>query len=77
MKPVQDEKQRDFREKLEKASDDELREFCRRYIWLSAYANNNPHSDFHWMCDFCYDECKRRDKISTYTEEHSKLSEGA
>jgi hypothetical protein len=30
-------------------------------IWLSAYANNNPRSDYHWQCDACYDEWVMRE----------------
>jgi len=39
---------------------------CKDMIWLSAYAANNSHSDFHWQCDACHDECKSRDKIDIY-----------
>ena len=35
-------------------------------IWFSAYASNNPHSDFHWHCDVCYDECQKRGKQDIY-----------
>ena len=30
-------------------------EETERMIWLSAFANNNPRSDYHWRCDACYD----------------------
>lgn len=30
-------------------------------IWLSAYAANNPRSDYHWHVDVCYDELLKRD----------------
>lgn len=30
-------------------------------IWLSAYSNNNPRSDYHWHVDACYDELLKRD----------------
>jgi hypothetical protein len=30
-------------------------------IWLSAYAGNNPRSDYHWQCDACYDEWVKRE----------------
>jgi hypothetical protein len=33
----------------------------KKKIWLSAYANNNPRSDYHWHVDVCYDELVRRD----------------
>lgn len=37
-----------------------------RKIWLSAYANNNPRSDYHWQADACYDEAQRRGNVSLY-----------
>jgi hypothetical protein len=35
-------------------------------IWLSAYANNNPRSDYHWQADACYAESQRRGKPELY-----------
>jgi hypothetical protein len=35
-------------------------------IWLSAYANNNPRSDYHWQADACYAEGQRRGKPELY-----------
>ncbi len=37
-------------------------------IWLSAYANNNPRSDYHFMADACCDEANRRGKPELYTQ---------
>jgi hypothetical protein len=56
----------DFADKLFAASDDELFGLCDKYIWLSACANNNPRSDYHWMADATYDECVRRDTVHIY-----------
>jgi hypothetical protein len=67
----------EFMGSLEKMTDAELREAASRYIWLSAYANNNPRSDYHWMCDAVYDECRRRGKEDIYTQEHTKLVRAA
>ena len=39
----------------------ELEEKTEQAIWLSACANNNPRSDYHWQVDACHDECARRD----------------
>lgn len=49
------------------AMDDEtfVRE-VEQYVWLSAYADNNPRSDYHWMCDATYDEAKRRGNPDLY-----------
>ena len=54
-------------------SDQDLRKACDQMIWLSAYANNNPRSDYHWQCDACYDECKRREKPEIYSRAHAQL----
>jgi hypothetical protein len=55
---------------LQKLSDDDLREEVRQQCWLSAYAQNNPRSKYHWQCDATYDEAKRRDKPTLYSEGH-------
>ena len=62
-----------FDDKLRACSDEQLAEYCDRYIWLAAYAHNNPHSAYHWMCDACYDEAVRRDRVDIYTKEHKRL----
>ena len=35
-------------------------------IWLSAYAGNNPRSDYHWHADACYKEAQRRGRLELY-----------
>lgn len=52
--------------KLAAQSDDELLQEAKDRIWFSAYAANNPRSDYHWQCDAVYDECDRRGKIEIY-----------
>lgn len=49
-------------------TDSQLEEECEKVIWLSAYANNNPKSDYHWQADACYDVARSRDKISQIYE---------
>ncbi len=51
-----------------------LRDTCEEMIWLSAYANNNPRSDYHWQCDACYDEATRRGKPEIYSQAHKYVS---
>lgn len=51
---------------LQAQTDEELYKICENMIWLSAYASNNPRSDYHWQVDACYDECKRRERIDIY-----------
>lgn len=45
---------------------------AERMIWLSAYANNNPRSDYHWQVDAIYDECQRREKPEIYQRAFDK-----
>ena len=63
----------DYLNKLTQMDDKQLRNACNQMIWLSAYANNKPKSDYHWQCDACYDECSKRNKVYIYEQEHAKL----
>ena len=64
----------EYLEKLAVMDDKELRDACEMMIWLSAYANNNPRSDYHWQCDACYNECCNRDKVYIYERAHKYVS---
>ena len=65
----------DFVRSLFAMTNEELYEACKQYIWLSAYAGNNPRSDFHWMCDACYDAAKARDESAAiYSEAYNSVS---
>ncbi len=63
-----------FADRLAAASTAEYLDIAEQYIWLSAYANNNPRSDYHWMCDACYDEAKRRGKPELYRKAWEQAS---
>jgi hypothetical protein len=65
-----------FADRLALATDEGYLDIAEEYIWLSAYANNNPRSDYHWMCDACYAEAKRRGKPELYDQAHKKASAG-
>jgi hypothetical protein len=56
----------EFIQMLTTLSDDEFEKKTKDKIWLSAYANNNPRSDYHWQADACYDEAERRGKPQLY-----------
>jgi hypothetical protein len=60
--------------KLRAMTEAELRKACNDYIWLSAFASNNPRSAYHWMCDATYDECRGRERLDIYSDEHAKVS---
>ena len=63
-----------FLDKIADLSDESLKDQCETLIWLSAYAANNPRSDYHWQVDACYDEFKKRDKLSLYQEAYDRAS---
>ena len=64
----------DYVKKLSKLTDDQLYDESKNYVWFSAYAHNNRRSDFHWMCDACYEEAKKRGKPEIYTGAHARMS---
>lgn len=64
-----------FADRLAAATDADFVKIAEEYIWLSAYANNNSRSDYHWMCDAAYDEAtKRRKKPELYNQAHRQAS---
>lgn len=58
----------DYITNLQAMTDESLFTETADKIWLSAYANNNPRSDYHWKCDECYNECQRREKPEIYKQ---------
>lgn len=50
----------------------ELPKLCYDAIWRSAYAHNNPRSDFHWQADAVSDILEARGLSRIYTEAHKK-----
>ncbi len=60
--------------KIKAMSDNVLTREAESTIWLSAFAANNPRSDYHWQVDAVYDECKRRGKPEIYNEAYKKAS---
>lgn len=60
--------------KLVAADDAALEDEGEQMIWLSAYAANNPRSDYHWKADFVYDECMRRGKPAIYDAAFKRAS---
>lgn len=68
---------KDFLDKLQGLSDEQLEQETEQKIWLSAYAANNRRSDYHWQCDACYIECQRRGLPAIYERAYAKASKGA
>lgn len=50
----------DYAAKLKAMDMPALETETEQMIWLSAYAGNNPRSDYHWQVDCCYDELMER-----------------
>jgi hypothetical protein len=57
---------KEYADRLKKLSDQALEGEAGLKIWLSALADNNPRSDYHWQCDACFDEAERRLKPEIY-----------
>jgi hypothetical protein len=66
----------EFADKLAAASDKDYLDIAEERIWLSAYADNNPRSDYHWQADACYEEAKRRGKPELYSKAWEKAANG-
>lgn len=64
----------EYTAKLIGLTDLDLFKEAEQMIWLSAFANNNPRSAYHWRCDACYDECQRRGRPHIYSRAHQKAS---
>lgn len=63
-----------FSDQIASMSDEAFFDTTEKKIWLSAYANNNPRSDYHWQADACYDEAKRRGKPEIYQRAWNKAA---
>lgn len=68
---------KDYVERLKSMTDEELSTETERKIWLSAYASNNPRSDYHWHSDACYCEWIRRGKEEGYERAYNKVAKSA
>lgn len=66
----------DYIEKLAALDLEGLYRECKDRIWLSAFANNNPRSDYHWQADACYDECVARLKDDIYSRAYDAVAKG-
>lgn len=64
----------EYLEKVSNMNYEQLLAETEQKIWLSAYANNNPKSDYHWQCDACYDEWKKRNDLNGYEKAYKKVA---
>jgi hypothetical protein len=61
-----------FADKIAALDDEALIRETGEYIWLSAYASNNPTSDYHWMATACYYEAQRRGNPDLYQQAYDQ-----
>lgn len=54
--------------KIMDMSSDELFKEAKGKIWLSAFANNNPRSDYHWHVDAIYALYRLRNDLDSYRQ---------
>jgi len=53
-------KKEEFSKYIRGLTMEELKELTKSVIFLSAFANNNPHSDYHWEIRLCHTELQNR-----------------
>jgi len=63
----------DYLAKIQSWDDDTLFNETKDKIWLSAYAQNNPRSDYHWQDDAIYDEWNKRNKLGEYSKAYKQV----
>jgi hypothetical protein len=66
-----------FADKIAAMDDKVFVHHTETIIWLSAFANNNSKSDYHWQADTCSDEAKRRGKPELYTTAWQQAKDSA
>jgi hypothetical protein len=63
-----------FADKIAAMDDEAFVRETGQYIWLSAYAGNNPTSDYHWMASACYYEAQRRGSPDLYQQAYDDVA---
>lgn len=61
-----------FADKIAALSDEDFVTEAEQCIWLSAYAANNPTSDYHFEASACYYEAQRRGNPGLYQEAYNR-----
>lgn len=65
----------DYKKRIGEMNDSDLFSETKHKIWLSAYANNNPRSDFHWHVDYIYNEWVERKKENEYARAYKEVAD--
>jgi hypothetical protein len=66
-----------FADSIAASDDEQLVQTTEEIIWLSAYADNNPASDYHWQASACYYEAQRRGNAGLYEEAYERARRSA
>lgn len=66
-----------YADKLARLDDVTLTEATESAIFLSAWAANNPRSDYHWQVSACYAEAVRRHRLDIYQTAYDRATESA
>jgi hypothetical protein len=62
----------EFADEIAAVDDEPFVKRAERTIWLSAYADNNPRSDYHWQAAACYHEAERRGDPELYSRAYAR-----
>ncbi len=60
-------------ERILAMDEEQLHREAKQKIWLSAYANNNPRSDYHWQVDAIYDLYNLRANPNGYKQAYREV----
>jgi hypothetical protein len=66
-----------FADRIAAMDDDAFLRDAEQIIWLSAYANNNPRSVYHWQVDACWLEAQRRGRPLLYRKAFARAFQAA
>jgi len=66
----------EYIDRLRAMTPEELSKETEQKIWLSAYANNNPRSDYHWQCDACYGIYSDAGNEDGYDRAYKRVAQG-
>lgn len=66
-----------FADSIAASDDAQFVQTAEEVIWFSAYANNNPTSDYHWQASACYYEAQRRGDPGLYQRAYDQAKASA
>jgi hypothetical protein len=67
----------EWADKMAALSDEEFTGEAAEAIYWSAWADNNPTSDYHYQASVCYYEAQRRENPDLYQQAYDRAREHA